>query len=44
MQEPEYFAWMMAEGQIVVPLALLNNLQALNLSPENLGYLLFAMA
>mgnify|MGYP000873107556 CR=1 FL=1 len=44
MQEPEYFAWMMAEGQIVVPLALLNNLQALNLSPENLGYLLLAMA
>lgn len=43
MQEPEYLEWLRTEGQLVVPVALLRNLQGLNLSPENLGYLLLAM-
>ncbi|MDD4665470.1 MAG: DnaD domain protein [Clostridia bacterium] len=44
MRESEYLEWLATEGQVVVPLALLNNLQSLNLSPENLGYLILAMA
>ncbi|MGI6587518.1 MAG: DnaD domain-containing protein [Peptococcia bacterium] len=44
MQESEYLEWVMADGQIVIPITLLNNLQALNLSPEKTGYLLLAMA
>lgn len=44
MQESEYLEWLMNGGQIAIPLTLLNNLQSLNLSPENLGYLLLGMA
>lgn len=44
MQESQYFEWLRNEGQLVIPLPLLHNLQSLNLSPENLGYLLMGMA
>lgn len=44
MQNREYIQWLMGEGQLAVPLAFLHNIQSLNLSPENLGYLLLALA
>lgn len=44
MKNVEYTQWLMDEGQVAVPLALLKNIQSLNLSPENLGYLILALA
>ena len=44
MHESEYLEWLMKQGEVVIPISLLNNLQRLNLSPENLGYLILGMA
>lgn len=44
LHESEYLEWLMKQGEIVIPISLLNNLQRLNLSPENLGYLILGMA
>lgn len=44
MENPEYIQWLMGEGHLAVPNVLLQNMQSLNLSPENLGYLLLALS
>lgn len=44
MHESEYLEWLLKQGEVVIPITLLNNLQRLNLSPENLGYLILGMA
>jgi DnaD/phage-associated family protein len=44
LHESEYLEWLMKQGEVVIPISLLNNLQRLNLSPENLGYLILGMA
>lgn len=44
MENIEYIQWLTGEGHLAVPLALLQNLQSLNLPPEHLGYLVLALA
>jgi DnaD/phage-associated family protein len=38
------FIWLMEKGQVALPLTLLDKRQELNLAPEDLGYLLLALA
>lgn len=44
MQDFAYLEWLQEGGQVVIPFTLLENMQSLNLSPENLGYLVLALA
>ncbi|MDD2400624.1 MAG: DnaD domain protein [Clostridia bacterium] len=44
MQDYEYIDCVMERGHINIPLILIENIQSLDISSENLGYLLLAMA
>ncbi len=44
MEQAEYGNWLIEGGYVVIPKRLLENSQALDIPPENLGYLVLAMA
>lgn len=44
MGNADYAKWLMEGGQVIIPVQLLHKLQVLNIPPENLGYLVLALA
>lgn len=44
MPQDNFASWIMEGGQVAIPCKLLDELHVLNISPENLGYLILAMS
>lgn len=44
MEEAAFAQWLMEGGQVMIPIRLIHKIQILNIPPENLGYLVLALA